>query len=117
MEDLTNESFKEKVFNYAENNEWSFNGDKPAIIDFNADWCVPCKTLTPILKELAKEYEGKIDIYSVNTESAGELAMAFQIQSIPSMLFIPMNEEPQMAVGLLPKENLIKVIEDVLKIK
>ena len=114
---LTKETFLEKVFNFEENKEWKFEGDKPAIIDFYADWCGPCKMVAPIMEELANEYEGKIDIYKIDTEAQQELAGAFGIQSIPSILFIPVGEQPQMAAGALPKETFQKVISEVLKVE
>ncbi len=114
---LTKETFLAKVFNYEENKEWKFEGDKPAIIDFYADWCGPCKMVAPIMEELAQEYEGKIDVYKINTDEQQELAGAFGIQSIPSILFIPVGEQPQMAAGALPKETFQKVITDVLKVE
>ncbi|HNY02941.1 MAG TPA: thioredoxin, partial [Bacteroidales bacterium] len=86
----------------------------PCIIDFYADWCGPCKMVAPILEELAVEYKGKIDIYKIDTESEQELAGAFGIRSIPSMLFVPMTEQPQMSVGALPKDTLKKAINEVL---
>lgn len=114
MEHLTKETFIAKVFNFEENKEWKFEGDKPCIIDFYADWCQPCKALSPILEELSKEYDGKIDIYKVDTEAEQELAGAFGIRSIPSILFCPAEGQPQMAQGALPKETLITAITDVL---
>ncbi len=114
MEHLTKQTFQEKVFNYEANKEWKFEGDLPCIIDFYADWCQPCKMVAPILEELAEEYKGKINIYKVNTEAEQELAAAFGIQSIPSLLFVPMGGQPQMAQGALPKESFKQVIEDVL---
>ena len=114
LEHLTSETFKQKIFNYENNKEWKFEGQTPAIIDFYADWCQPCKIVAPILEELSKEYEGKINIYKVNTEQEVELASAFGIRSIPSMLFCPTEGQPQMAVGALPKDNLIQAIDDVL---
>lgn len=114
MEFLTKQTFFEKVFNFEKNKDWKFEGDKPCIIDFYAEWCQPCKMLTPILEKLSKEYAGKIDIYKIDTEQEQELAGAFGIRSIPSMLFCPMEGQPQMAVGLLPKDSLKKAIDDVL---
>lgn len=113
MENLTTESFKEKVFDYTQNQEWSFKGEKPAIIDFYADWCNPCKMVAPILEELSTEFEG-IDFYKVNTEEQNELAAVFGIQSIPSILFIPLNGQPQMALGALPKETFKQAIAQIL---
>lgn len=115
-EHLTTQAFKEKVFNYDENKEWKYEGDLPAIVDFYADWCGPCKMVAPILEELAEEYQGKLHVYKVDTDAEQELAMAFGIQSIPSILFIPVDEKPQMAAGALPKETLQQVIKDVLKV-
>ncbi len=114
IEHLTKETFLKKVFDYEKNQDWKFEGTIPCIIDFYADWCGPCKMVAPVLEELSKEYNGKINIYKVDTEAEQELAGAFNIRSIPSMLFIPMNEQPQMAVGALPKESLKKAISDVL---
>ncbi len=114
---LTTQEFKEKVFNYEQNQEWKYEGDKPCIIDFYADWCSPCKMVAPILEELAKEYEGKVDIYKVDTEAEQELSAVFGIRSIPSLLFVPKDGQPQMAMGALPKETFIKAIEDVFGIK
>ncbi|MDN5353246.1 MAG: thioredoxin 1 [Candidatus Cloacimonadota bacterium] len=116
MEHLTTETFKEKIFNYEKNKDWKFEGDLPAIIDFYADWCGPCKMVAPVLEDLAKEYNGKLNIYKVNTEEQQELAAAFQIRSIPSILFIPKDGQPQMATGALPKESFKKAIADILKI-
>ena len=114
MEHLTKETFLEKVFNFEKNKEWTFEGKLPCLIDFYADWCQPCKIVAPILEELAKEYDGKINIYKVNTEDQTELAAAFGIRSIPSLLFCPADGQPQMAQGALPKETLIQAISDVL---
>jgi len=113
-EHLTKETFLEKVFNFEQNKEWKFEGELPCIIDFYADWCGPCKMVAPILEELAEEYKGKINIYKVNTEQEVELAGAFGIQSIPSFLFVPKSEQPQMAMGALPKDTFKQVIQDVL---
>jgi len=114
---LTKETFLEKVFNFEKNKEWKFEGDKPAIIDFYADWCGPCKMVAPILEELSNEYEGKVDIYKVDTEAEQELSAAFAIRSIPSMLFIPSEGQPQMAQGALPKAELERVIKEVLGVE
>ena len=114
MEHLTKETFLKKVFNYEQNKEWKYEGDLPCLIDFYADWCGPCKMVAPVLEELSKEYEGKIHIYKVDTEAEQELAGAFGIRSIPSMLFCPMDGQPQMAMGALPKATLKKAIDEVL---
>ena len=115
-EQLTKETFLKKVFNYEQNKEWQFEGDLPCIIDFWAEWCQPCLMVAPVLEEIAEEYKGKLNIYKVNTEEEQELAAAFGIRSIPSLLFIPKDEQPQMAAGALPKATFIKIIDDVLKI-
>jgi thioredoxin len=114
IEHLTKETFFEKVFNYEANKDWKYEGELPCIIDFYADWCGPCKMVAPVLEELSKEYDGKINIYKVDTEDQQELAGAFGIRSIPSMLFCPKEGQPQMAVGALPKDSMIKAIDDVL---
>ena len=117
MQNLTTEAFKTKVFDFEQNKEWKFAGDKPCIVDFYADWCGPCKMIAPVLDELSQKYAGKLDVYKINTEEEQALAAAFGIQSIPSMLFVPMDGKPQMAQGALPKDALEKVISDVLKVQ
>lgn len=117
MENLSKDVFKEKVFDFENNKEWKFEGDKPCIIDFYADWCAPCRMLTPIMEELSEEYKGKVDIYKIDTEKEQELASMFGIRSIPSILFVPTDGQPQMATGALPKDALEKAIEDVLGVK
>jgi len=117
VEHLTTQSFKEKVFNYDENKEWKFEGKNPTIIDFYADWCGPCKMVAPVLEELKAEYDGKVDIYKVDTEAEAELSQAFGIKSIPSILFIPTDSQPQMAQGALPKDSFVQAIKEVLKVE
>lgn len=114
IEHLTKETFVEKVFNFEANKDWKFEGELPCLIDFYADWCQPCKMVAPILEELAVEYEGKINIYKIDTEDQQELASAFGIRSIPSLLFCPKDAEPQMAMGALPKNAFKDAIESVL---
>jgi len=114
---LTTQDFKDKVFDYTKSTEWSYSGDLPAIIDFYADWCQPCKMVAPILEELSDEYAGKINIYKVNTEVEQELSSVFGIRSIPSILFIPFSAQPMMQPGALPKEAFKKVIEEELLAK
>lgn len=111
---LTTEKFKTDIFNYEESQEWNYKGELPAIIDFYADWCGPCKTVAPVLEELSEEYAGKINIYKVNTEIEQELSAAFNIRSIPSILFIPKDKQPMMQAGALPKNVLSEVIEKEL---
>lgn len=114
---LLTESFKEKIFEFDIEKEWKFKGDKPAIIDFWAEWCGPCKMIGPILEELSEEYAGKIDIYKVNVDENPELSTAFGIRSIPSVLFIPLNDEPKMATGATNKAGFIDSIKQVLEIE
>lgn len=112
---LTKADFLNKVANYETNpNEWKFLGERPAIIDFYATWCGPCKMLAPVLDELAAEYEGQVDIYKVNVEEEEELSALFGIRSVPSILFVPMEGEPQMAQGAMPKPALKEAIHSVL---
>ncbi|MCA0389658.1 MAG: thioredoxin [Bacteroidetes bacterium] len=111
---LTKDTFLKKVFNYEQNQEWKFEGDKPCLIDFYADWCGPCKMVAPVLEELSDEYKGQVDIYKIDTEAEQELAAAFGIRSIPSLLFVPMNGQPRMAQGALPKPALIDIIDKIL---
>jgi thioredoxin 1 len=117
VEHLTKETFLKKVFNYELNKEWKFEGEKPCIIDFYADWCGPCKMVAPVLEELARDYDGKIDVFKVNTEEEQELASAFGIRSIPSFLFVPADGQPQMAMGALPKDTFVKAFKDVLGVE
>lgn len=117
MENLDLDSFRAKVFEFETGKEWKFAGAKPCIVDFYADWCGPCKMLAPVLAELAEKYAGKLDIYKVNTDEQERLASFFGIQTIPTLIFIPMSGKPQVSAGVLPKENLEKVITDVLGVK
>ena len=114
IEHLTKETFLNKIFNYELNKEWKFEGEKPCIIDFYADWCGPCKMVAPVLEELAKDFDGKINVFKVDTEEEQELASVFGIRSIPSFLFVPAKGQPQMAMGALPKETFVKAFKDVL---
>lgn len=112
---LTKSEFLNKVANYEANpSEWKFLGDKPALIDFYATWCGPCKMLAPVLDELAEEYDGKVDIYKVNVDQEEELASVFGIRSVPSLLFVSMSGTPQMAQGAMPKHSLKEAINNVL---
>ena len=111
---LTTQEFKDKVFNYETEKEWKYQGTLPAIVDFYADWCAPCKMVAPVLEELAREYAGQLLIYKVNTEDEQELASVFGIRSIPTILFIPKDGQPQAAMGALPKETFEKAIKDLL---
>ena len=112
---LTADKFKSDIFDYTQLQEWSYKDDVPAIIDFYADWCGPCKMVAPILEELSNEYEGKLKIYKVDTEVEQELASVFQIRSIPSILFIPTGgKQPMMQAGALPKGALNEIINKEL---
>lgn len=106
--------FKEKVFNYEANKEWKFEGDKPCIVDFYADWCPPCRRLSPVMEEIAKEYAGKINVYKVNADEEKQLVATLGINSLPTLLFCPTKGQPQAAMGALPKEELKKAIDEVL---
>jgi len=112
---MTTATFKEKVFDFDKHPDgWVFEGDKPCIIDFYADWCRPCKMVAPIMDELAEKYKGKVDFYKVNTDKNRELSQVFGIRSIPSVLFCPADGKPQMATGALPKEKYIETIDEFL---
>ena len=116
--ELTKADFLKKIVDYKKNpEEWKYLGDKPALIDFYASWCGPCKALAPVLEELAAEYGDRIYIYKINTEEEQELAAAFGIRSIPTLLFIPMEGKPQMAQGALPKASLKEAIDKVMLVK
>ena len=113
--ELTKADFLTKVANFETNStEWKYLGDRPALIDFYASWCGPCKTLAPILEELAAEYGDSIVIYKINTENEQDLAAAFGIRSIPSLLFVPMSDKPQMSQGAMSKNDLKKAIDSLL---
>ena len=111
---LDAEGFKAKIFDYSKEEEWKYNGTVPAIVDFYADWCGPCKAVAPILEELSNEYEEKIVIYKIDTDREQELSALFGIQSIPTLLFIPVSGQPMMQKGALPKNAFKQVIEERL---
>jgi len=111
---LTTQDFKDNIFNYDEEKEWKYKGNLPAIIDFYADWCGPCKMVAPVLEELSETYKDKLVIYKLNTEKEEELSSAFGIQSIPTFLFIPVEGQPMMQTGALPKKTFQQVIEEKL---
>lgn len=112
---LTKAEFLKQVANYeAAPNEWVFLGDKPAIVDFYATWCGPCRSIAPILEQLADEYRGQIDVYKVDVDKQHELAAAFGVQSIPTLLFIPMKGNPQVMRGALSKQEFVELINRVL---
>ena len=111
---LTKSDFIEKIFDYEKEKEWKYKGELPAVIDFYADWCGPCKMVAPIIEQLSKEYEGKVNFYKINTDAEMELSGAFGIQSIPSILFIPKEGKPQMSAGALPKDSFKQIIDKEL---
>jgi thioredoxin len=114
---LTYDSFKKLIFDYEKNKEWKYEGSKPAIIDFYADWCAPCRQLSPLVEQVAKEYAGKINVYKVDTQKEQKLAESQGIQSLPTLLFIPVNGKPQASLGAIPRETLVQAINDVLLVK
>ena len=112
---LNKAEFLKKVYDFEANpNDWKFEGKRPAIVDFYTTWCGPCKALHPVLEELSKEYSGKVDIYQIDVDQEKELAAAFGIRSIPTLLLIPMKEEPRITQGALPKDQLKKAIDEFL---
>lgn len=112
---LTKEEFKKKIMDFENNpSVWVYEGDKPSIIDFYADWCGPCKQTAPILEEIAMDYKDKINVYKVDVDQQEELAALFGVQSIPTIVFIPKNGLPQKSVGAMMKSQFINVINDIL---
>jgi len=114
---LTNETFKADVYNYPMNQQWKYEGKLPAIIDFYATWCPPCKKLSPLLEDLAVKYKGKIVVYKVDVDAEQQLAQSMGISSMPTLLFIPASGQPQQSVGLVPTETLEKMIHEILLVK
>lgn len=112
---LDTESFKEKVFDYTNNENWNYKGDKVAIIDFYATWCGPCKKLAPIYSKLSNEFKDQVYFYKVDVDKAKELAALFQIRSIPTLLYIPLDGEPRLVPGGISEENLRSNVKELLK--
>lgn len=111
---LTADDFKEKIFDYSKEEEWKYKGSLPAIVDFYADWCGPCKAVAPVLEELANEYDNRLLIYKIDTDKEAELSGLFGIQSIPTLLFVPVEGQPMMQKGAIPKSAFKQVIEERL---
>ncbi len=112
--DLDHKAFIEKVFDFENNDEWNYIGDKPAIIDFWAAWCGPCRQVSPVLEDLAAEYKDDIYVYKVNVDEQTEIARAFGIRSLPTILYVPMKEQPQAVMGAAPKSKLKDAVEKIL---
>lgn len=117
MEVLNQQTFKEKIFDFEAGGEWSYKGQRPAIIDFYADWCAPCRALAPILDEVSNAYVGKVDIFKIDTESDPELASLFGVRGIPAILFVPMQGEPAMSSGFMPFDSFKLAIKDLFSIE
>ena len=111
---MTTQDFKDKIFNYETEKEWKYKGDLPAIIDFYADWCGPCKMVAPVLEQLSEEYAGQVAFYKVDTEKEEELSAVFDIQSIPTFLFVPVGRDPMIQPGALPRKTFQQIIDQAL---
>lgn len=114
---LTNETFRQKVFDYEKNTAWKYEGNLPAIVDFYADWCAPCRRLSPLVEEIAEKYKGKIVVYKVDTDAQRQLAQSMGISSLPTLLYIPVKGQPRTSLGAVPKENLEKAIKEILLVQ
>jgi thioredoxin len=114
---LTTDEFKKKVFDFQAQSDWKFEGELPCIVDFYADWCGPCKMVSPILEQISEEYAGKVNVYKINTDEEQELSQAFGIQSIPSLLFVPKTGDPRMSMGALPKPQILKAMKEVMAVE
>ena len=110
---LNKELFLSDIFDYEKSKDWKYKDTVPAIVDFYADWCGPCKMVAPVLEQISNEYQGKVKVYKIDTEAEQELAAVFGIRSIPSLLFIPVDGQPQMLAGALPKNAIEKIMGEV----
>ena len=117
MDELSKKTFCEKIYDYEKKKEWEFQGSLPAVIDFYADWCAPCKLVAPVMEKLSIVYGGKVNFYKVNTDHEQELATAFGIMTIPSLMFIPKQGQPHMAHGAMDHPGFVKMIQEVLGVK
>ena len=117
VKSLTDEEFKKEIWNYTDNKDWKFLGDKPAIIDLYATWCPPCKKLAPILEQVQKQYGEKIQIYKVDVDKEKSISQLFNVKSIPDMVFIPRDGKPFTVVGLRPQNQIEQIIQEKLDIK
>ena len=111
---ITTEQFRARVFDYKAEKEWKYKGSKPCVIDFYTTWCGPCKRLAPIMEELSQKYCDQVVFYKADTELERELAYVFGINSIPQVLYIPVEGKPMLLKGLYPKEEIVKIIDEVL---
>lgn len=112
---LTKEQFLRKIADYEKNpDSFRFLGSRPALIDFYAGWCGPCKMLAPVLEELSDEYAGRVDIYKVDVEQEEELAALFRVRSIPTLVYIPMDGKIRVTQGAVGKPQLKEAIENIL---
>ena len=114
VEHLTLQKFKDQIFDYENEKEWKYKGDVPAIIDFYADWCNPCKMVAPIMEKLQEKYKGKLKVWKLDTEAERELTAMFGIRNIPSILFIPKEGTPMMQIGAFPEHVYVEIIENEL---
>ena len=115
VQNLTIADFKKQIMDFEANpQEWKYLGDRPAIIDFYATWCGPCKATAPVLEKIAEKYDGRINVFKVDVDKEQELAALFGVRSIPSLLFIPMSEKPQMATGAMMQNDFERAIADIL---